>query len=90
MYNGKLFFSRYLSSLRGHVNSVYQIAWSADSRLLVSGSSDSTLKVWDITTKKISVDLPGHADEVYAVDWSPDGQRVASGGKDKLLKIWRK
>lgn len=30
---------------RGHVNAVYQVAWSADSRLLVSGSADSTLKV---------------------------------------------
>lgn len=30
--------------LRGHVVGVYQVAWSADSRLLVSGSKDSTLK----------------------------------------------
>ena len=37
--------SRFLKSLRGHVGSVYQLAWSADSRLLVSGSGDSTLKV---------------------------------------------
>lgn len=56
--------SRYLTSLRGHVGSVYQVAWSADSRLLVSGSSDSTLKVWDIKTGKLNIDLPGHADEV--------------------------
>lgn len=56
--------SRYLTSLRGHVASVYQVAWSADSRLLVSGSSDSTLKVWDIKTGKLNMDLPGHADEV--------------------------
>ncbi len=55
---------RYLMSLRGHVASVYQVAWSADSRLLVSGSSDSTLKVWDIKTGKLNMDLPGHADEV--------------------------
>lgn len=55
---------RYLSSLRGHVSAVYQIAWSADSRLLVSGSSDSTIKVWDAKTMKLFVDLPGHADEV--------------------------
>lgn len=53
-------------SLRGHVSSVYQVAWSADSRLLVSGSSDSTLKVWDVKTGKLSMDLPGHADEVRA------------------------
>lgn len=51
-------------SLRGHVASVYQVAWSADSRLLVSGSSDSTLKVWDVKTGKLNMDLPGHADEV--------------------------
>ena len=55
---------RYLASLRGHVAAVYQIAWSADSRLLVSGSSDSTLKVWDVKAQKLSTDLPGHADEV--------------------------
>ena len=64
-----------------------QVSWSADSRLLCSGSADSTLKVWNIKTGKIAIDLPGHADEVYAVDWSTDGQRVASGGKDKILKM---
>lgn len=35
----------FIDTLRGHVQAVYQIAWSADSRLLVSGSADSTLKV---------------------------------------------
>lgn len=58
------FGNRYLTSLRGHVQAVYQIAWSADSRLLVSGSADSTVKVWDMSTKKLQQDLPGHADEV--------------------------
>lgn len=58
---------RYLMSLRGHVGSVYQVAWSADSRLLVSGSSDSTLKVWDVKTGKLNMDLPGHADEASRV-----------------------
>ena len=55
---------RYLASLRGHVSAVYQISWSADSRLLCSGSSDSTLKVWDMKTRALLTDLPGHADEV--------------------------
>ena len=49
------------------MNSRSQVCWSADSRLLVSSSKDSTLKVWDLKTKKIKFDLPGHADEVYAV-----------------------
>ncbi|KAG8389225.1 hypothetical protein BUALT_Bualt02G0206700 [Buddleja alternifolia] len=80
----------FVAAFRGHVGPVYQISWSADSRLLLSGSKDSTLKarVWDIRTKKLKQDLPGHADEVFAVDWSPDGEKVASGGKDKVLKLW--
>ena len=61
---------RYIASLRGHVQRVYQIAWSADSRLLCSGSADSTLKVWDIKKKKLLFDLPGHADEVSAADFN--------------------
>lgn len=56
--------------------------------MIVSGSKDSTMKVWDIRTKKLLMDLPGHADEVYSVDWSPDGQYVASGSKDRLLKLY--
>jgi len=82
-------FHRFLATLRGHVQSVYQISFSSDSRLLVSGSADSTLKVWDLRKKKLLNDLPGHADEVFAVDWSPDGQMVASGGRDRDLKLWR-
>jgi ribosome assembly protein 4 len=77
---------------------VHQIAWSADSRLLVSGSADSTLKVWSAYQvaqtnfnknggRGLLYDLPGHADAVYAVDWAPDGQRVVSGAKDKVLRM---
>ena len=35
----------FVATFRGHVGPVYQVAWSADSRLIVSGSKDSTLKV---------------------------------------------
>lgn len=81
------FCCRFIATLRGHVQAVYQISFSSDSRLLVSGSADSTVKVWDLRKKKLFNDLPGHSDEVFAVDWSPDGQMVASGGKDRVLKL---
>lgn len=80
----------FIVSLRSHVSPVYQVTFSADSRQLLSGSKDSTLKLWDLKTHKLKMDLPGHADEVYTVDWNPTREsRVASGGKDKMLRFWK-
>jgi len=79
----------FVGTFMGHVGPVYQVCWASDSRLIVSGSKDSTLKVWDVATRKLKLDLPGHGDEVYSVDWSPDGASVASGGKDQVLRLWR-
>ena len=81
--------NRFIHTLRGHVAPVYQCAFAPDSRLLVSSSKDTTLKVWDVRTGKLHTDLPGHKDEVYAVDWSPDGKMVGSGGKDRAVRLWR-
>lgn len=78
---------------------VYRVAWSADSRMLVSASKDTTLKaglslvnsthadhkLWDLKTFKIRIDLPGHTDEVYCVDFIAD--KVVSGGRDKTVKM---
>lgn len=55
---------RHLSTFRGHVGEVYQLCWSSDSRMFVSGSKDSTMKVWDTKEQYLVEDLPGHADEV--------------------------
>lgn len=67
---------------------MYLCSFSADSRLLVTASKDTTLKVWNLQTLKLARDLAGHEDEVYAVDWSIDGQRIGSGGKDKAVRLW--
>ena len=68
---------------------IFRLAWSKDSRWIVSGSKDSTIKIWNTKHKKQAFDLPGHADEVFGVDWSPNGMQMASGGKDKMVRIWR-
>ncbi|CAE6413580.1 unnamed protein product [Rhizoctonia solani] len=70
---------KFVATLRGHVGPVYRLTWSADSRLLVSASKDSTIKA--------STDLPGHTDEVYCVDFVAD--KIVSGGKDCVVKIWK-
>ena len=36
---------KFIATLRGDVGAVYRLAWSADGRMLMSASKDSTLKV---------------------------------------------
>jgi len=69
---------------------VYQCAFSADGRLLVSASKDATVKCWEVESGKMTAsgDLGGHEGEVFAVDWAPDGKRVGSGSRDKTVRIW--
>ncbi|CBI29123.3 unnamed protein product, partial [Vitis vinifera] len=77
-----------VSGKTSHVEPVHQISWSADGRLLLSGSNDSILKVNYIRTQKLKQDLPGYEDEVFIVDWSLDGEKVATGGRDRVLSLW--
>ena len=54
---------------------------------LASGSYDSTIKVWDITTGACVATLEGHAGFVESVAVL-EGGRLASGSSDLNIKIW--
>ena len=64
------------------------MAFSPDSRRIVSGSVDKTLKVWDAATGQETLTLKGHTERVRSVAFSPDGRRIASGSYDKTVKVW--
>ena len=55
------------------------MAVSADGRLALSGSDDSTVKVWDLTSGQELRTLAGHADGVKSVAVSADGRLALSG-----------
>jgi len=38
----------FLEYCRSHLEDVYDISWSADSKLLLSGSVDNTAILWDV------------------------------------------
>ncbi|MBE8965190.1 WD40 repeat domain-containing protein [Nostocales cyanobacterium LEGE 12452] len=80
--------SQPLHTLMGHSHIVCSLAISADAKLLVSGSWDQTIKVWQLETGELLHTLKGHRDRVYAIALSPDGQIIASGSADKTIKLW--
>lgn len=77
-----------LARLRGHTASVADMAFSADSTVLASGSADKTVQLWHARTGEHLATLEGHTDSVNAVAFSPDGATLASGSTDKTVRLW--
>jgi F-box/WD-40 domain protein MET30 len=53
--------------------------------LLVSGSLDNTIKLWDIESGKVERTLFGHLEGVWAV--ACDKMRLVSGSHDRTIKV---
>jgi len=77
-----------LRSLTGHSGGLPSIAYSPDGKTFVSGSMDSTIKLWDAATGNCLRTMAGHTDSVADVMYSPDGKYIVSGSWDKTVKIW--
>ena len=73
---------------QAHFDSVRALAFSPDSRSLLSGSDDDTLRVWDVERGQCVHIIQSCAISLYDLDWSPDGTRLASAGSDLLVTIW--
>jgi WD40 repeat protein len=76
-----------LHCLKGHTHNIGTVAFSPDSRRVVSGSDDRDARVWDVVTGKLLL-VFGHDGIVLAVAFSPDGRSVLSGGWDNTLRLW--
>lgn len=74
--------------LEGHRDTVRALATSADGRLLLSGSWDKTLRLWDLATGTCLRELRGHAGWVDAVGFAAAGRRAVSGSRDGTVRIW--
>ncbi|KAL4865036.1 hypothetical protein BDV12DRAFT_211257 [Aspergillus spectabilis] len=77
-----------LSTLEGHSSEIWSVTFSPDGRLLVSGSGDTTIKLWDATTGTLKHTLEGHSGWFWSVAFSPDGRVLVSGSDDKTIKLW--
>ena len=62
--------------------------FSPDGAILVSGSYDATIRLWDIATGKQLETFDGHTYSITSVAVSPDGSTIASGSVDGTVLLW--
>lgn len=76
-----------LSSERVHKNRVAGVAWSADGKILATGSWDRTLRLLNGEDGTVRY-LHGHENRITSVAWSADSRYLASSSLDGTVRIW--
>ncbi len=76
-----------IRTFTGHGDSVYSVAFSPDGTRVLTGSTDTTAKLWDASTgaelRSFGVTWP-----VYSAAFSPDGAQVLTGSTDTTATLW--
>ncbi len=73
-----------IRTIQKHSGYVTSVAISPDMRTLVSGGTDSTIKVYSTSMST----LTGHRDAVNSLVISSDGQTLVSGADDQTIMVW--
>ncbi|KNZ82248.1 hypothetical protein J132_04209, partial [Termitomyces sp. J132] len=63
-------------------------SFSLDGKFIVSGSDDSSVRVWDASSGVQLQELNGHTDLVTSVAFSPNGKPIVSSSYDKSVRVW--
>jgi WD40 repeat protein len=74
---------------KAHENSVFTLKYIPGSNLLMSGSRDARLKVWDVQSGGIqAAQVVAHLYAINHIEFSPDGKHFVTCSMDKSIKVW--
>jgi WD40 repeat protein/serine/threonine protein kinase len=75
-------------SFEGHSAPVRALSFATDSRYVLSGGDDNTVRVWEVATGRLRTILRGHSRPVQACAFSPDARHVVSVSQEGRIKLW--
>lgn len=83
-----------LAFIAGHKSQIQCLAWSAMEQKLLTGSDDSSIRIWKARSPSWQKDwncirsIEGASLPVRCVAWSEDGSCAVGGYDDNVLRIW--
>jgi WD repeat-containing protein 48 len=76
------------SSLTENKDSIYSLAMNQSGTIIVSGSTEKVLRIWDPRTCQKLMKLKGHTENVKALLVNRDGTQVLSASSDGTVRLW--
>ncbi|MGC2631488.1 MAG: caspase family protein [Rhodomicrobium sp.] len=73
-----------MGEFTGHEAVVWAVAASPDGRYLLSGSSDQTVRLWNLNTRELLITIFRGTDGEWVI-WTPEGFYAGSAGADKIV-----
>lgn len=69
-------------------SAISSISLGPGGELVVTGSDDGIVRIWNVQTGQLLQKWHAHEDAVWTVAFSPDGTQVASGSADSMIFLW--
>jgi WD40 repeat protein/serine/threonine protein kinase len=79
---------RQVRRLTGHEFAVNSVAVTANSKYIVTGSADKTVRLWELESGKEMRRFIGHEAAVNGIGVTPDNRYVVSVSSDKTVRVW--
>ncbi len=77
-----------VAKLKGPLNQIKSVLFSADSKTLVTGSMDHSIWVWDGETGVLRHNMSSHRGWINDLAFSPDGTQIAACCADQTISLW--
>lgn len=74
--------------ISGHLGWVRSVCVEPDNQWFATGSTDRTIKIWDLASGTLKLSLTGHIMGIRGLAVSNRHPYLFSGGEDKLVKCW--